>query len=86
VKAGTILEDSAIGLGKWMVAVWMVSNCEDGVSSYEIARTVGVTQKTAWLMLRRIGEAMKGAEAMKLGRKDGGEAGGEFAAGDGGGE
>lgn len=53
-KVGTIFEDSPIPLDKWLVAVWMLSNCRNGVSSYEIARTLGVTQKTGWFMLHRI--------------------------------
>jgi transposase-like protein len=53
-KAGTVFEDSPIALEKWLVAVWMLSNCKNGVSSYEISRTIGVTQKSAWFMLHRI--------------------------------
>jgi transposase-like protein len=53
-KVGTIFEDSPIALEKWIVVVWMLSNCRNGVSSYEIARTIGVTQKSAWFMLHRI--------------------------------
>src|SRR5947209_9360663 len=51
VKVGTVFEDSPIGLDKWLPCVWMVVNCKNGVSSYEIARALGVTQKTAWFML-----------------------------------
>jgi len=58
VKVGTIFEDSPIGLDKWMTAVWMVCNCKNGVSSYEIHRALGITQKSAWFMLHRIREAM----------------------------
>lgn len=58
VKVKTIMEDSAIGLDKWMIAIWMLSNCRNGVSSHELARTVGVTQKTAWFMLHRIRKAL----------------------------
>ena len=54
VKVGTIFEDSAITLGKWLTAVWLISKCKNGVSSYEIGRDIGVTQKTAWFMLQRI--------------------------------
>ena len=54
VKVGTIFEDSAIGLDKWLTAMWMLANCKNGVSSYEIARALGVTQKSAWFMLQRI--------------------------------
>ena len=59
VKVGTIFEDSPIGLDKWFVAVWQVANCKNGVSSYELARALGVTQKTAWFMLHRIRLAMQ---------------------------
>jgi len=54
VKVGTIFEDSAIKLDKWMCAMWMIVNAKNGVSSYEIARSLGVTQKTAWFMMHRI--------------------------------
>ena len=58
VKVGTIFEDSAIGLDKWLAAIWMIANAKNGVSSYEIARGLGVTQKTAWFMMHRIRLAM----------------------------
>src|ERR1700692_389007 len=58
VKVGTIFEDSAVGLDKWLCAMWMLANCKNGVSSYEIARALEVTQKTAWFMLQRIRYAM----------------------------
>jgi hypothetical protein len=54
VKVGSIYEDSALGLDKWLTATWMLTNCKNGVSSYEIARSIGVTQKSAWFMLHRI--------------------------------
>ena len=54
LKVGTIFEDSPIGLDKWLPALWLIANCKNGISSYEIARGVGVTQKTAWLMDHRI--------------------------------
>ena len=54
LKVGTIFEDSPIGLDKWLVAVWLVVNCKNGVSSYEMARSLGVTQKSAWFMNHRI--------------------------------
>jgi hypothetical protein len=60
IKVGTIFEDSPIGLDKWLLAVWMVTNCKNGVSSYEIHRDIGVTQKSAWFMLHRIRLAMQG--------------------------
>ena len=58
-KVGTIFEDSPLGLDKWILATWMITNCKNGVSSYEIARNIGVTQKSAWFMLHRIRLAMK---------------------------
>jgi len=54
IKTGTILEDSPLGLDKWLPVMWMVANCKNGVSSWEIHRALGVTQKTAWFMLHRI--------------------------------
>ena len=54
VKVGTVFEDSPIKLSKWLAAVWLVVNCKNGISSYEIHRALGVTQKTAWFMLHRI--------------------------------
>jgi transposase-like protein len=59
LKVGTIFEDSPITLDKWMCAMWMLANCKNGVSSYEIHRTIGVTQKSAWFMLHRIRQVMK---------------------------
>lgn len=59
VKVGTIFEDSPISLDKWFMALWMVTNCKNGVSSYEIHRELGVTQKTGWFMLHRIRLAME---------------------------
>lgn len=58
-KVGTIFEDSAIPLDKWFVAIWMIANCKNGISSYEMGRSLGVTQKTAWHMNHRIRLAMK---------------------------
>ena len=60
IKVKTIMEDSAIGLDKWMAAFWMLANCRNGVSSHELGRTLGVTQTTAWFMLQRIREVMGG--------------------------
>src|ERR1017187_6480344 len=59
VKLGTIFEDSPISLQKWLPAVWLLTNCKNGVSSWEIHRDLGVTQKTAWFMLHRIRLGMK---------------------------
>ncbi len=59
VKVGTIFEDSPIKLAKWLPAIWLLANCKNGISSYELARALGVTQKTAWFMLHRIRLAMQ---------------------------
>jgi len=59
VKVGTIMEDSAIGLDKWLVAIWMQTNMKNGVSSWEIHRSLGISQKCAWHMLHRIRLAMQ---------------------------
>ncbi|MBZ5535350.1 MAG: IS1595 family transposase [Acidobacteriia bacterium] len=67
VKVGTIFEDSPIGLDKWLVAVWMLTNCKNGISSYEIARGLGVTQKTAWFMMHRIRLALQDNDGGKVG-------------------
>ncbi len=58
-KVGTIMEDSPIGLDKWLPAMWLLANCKNGISSYELARALRVTQKTAWFMLQRIRLAMQ---------------------------
>jgi transposase-like protein len=67
VKVNTIFEDSPISLDKWLVAVWMIANCKNGVSSYEIHRAIGVTQKSAWFMMHRIRLALKVGSFHKLG-------------------
>lgn len=66
VKVGTIFEDSPIGLDKWLTAIWMIANCKNGVSSYEVHREIGVTQKTAWFMMHRIRLAMQTGTFVKL--------------------
>jgi hypothetical protein len=53
-KTGTIMEDSPIGLDKWLTAVWQVVNCKNGISSYEVHRAIGITQKSAWFLDHRI--------------------------------
>jgi transposase-like protein len=60
LKVGTIFEDSAIALDKWLPVMWMLVNCKNGISSWEIHRTIGVTQKTAWFMLQRARLAIPG--------------------------
>jgi transposase-like protein len=67
VKLNTIFEDSAIPLTKWLPAMWLLANCKNGISSYELARDIGVTQKSAWFMLHRIREAVKNRSIKKLG-------------------
>jgi transposase-like protein len=59
LKVGTIFEDSPIGLEKWFPALWLLVNCKNGISSYELARALGVTQKTAWFMLSRLRLALQ---------------------------
>ncbi len=66
IKVGTIFEDSPIGLDKWLPAVWMIVNDKNGISSYELARALGVTQKTGWFMLHRIRLAMQRNSFTKL--------------------
>jgi transposase-like protein len=66
IKVGTIFEDSPVGLDKWLCAMFMIANCKNGVSSYEIARDVHVTQRTAWFMLQRIRHAMHTGTFNKL--------------------
>lgn len=65
-KVGTIFEDSQLGLDKWFVAVWCIANAKNGISSMELSRALGVTQKTAWFMLHRIRLAMKTKSFRKL--------------------
>ena len=66
VKMGTVFEDSPISLDKWLAAIWMIANCKNGISSYEIHREIGVTQKTAWFMLHRIRLAMQTGSFQKF--------------------
>lgn len=72
VKVGTIFEDSPLGLEKWLAAMWLLVNCKNGISSYEVARDLGVSQKSAWHMMHRIRLAVQSGSLMKLGG-DGGE-------------
>src|SRR5687767_11720992 len=67
VKVGTIFEDSPLGLDKWLPALWMIANAKNGISSYEVHRALGVTQKTAWFMMHRIRLAMQTESFAKLG-------------------
>jgi transposase-like protein len=67
LKVGTIFEDSPIPLDKWLPAVWLLVNCKNGISSYEIHRALGVTQKSAWFMMHRIRLAMQTKSFLKMG-------------------
>ena len=67
IKVGAIFEDSPISLTKWFPCVWMIVSAKNGISSYEIHRALGVTQKTAWFMLHRIRLAMQSGSFLKMG-------------------
>src|SRR5262245_13721830 len=58
-KVGTIFQDSPINLSKWFVAIWLISSAKNGISSYELAKAIGITQKSAWFVLHRIRLAMR---------------------------
>ena len=66
LKVGTIFEDSPLGLDKWLTAIWLIANAKNGISSYEIHRALGITQKTAWFVLHRIRLAMQQGSIDKL--------------------
>ena len=79
VKVGTIFEDSPIGLDKWLAATWMLTNCKNGISSYDVGRALRVTQKSAWFMMHRVrlalhdesfGEKLRGEVEAGTGTKD----------------
>jgi transposase-like protein len=73
VKRGSIFEDSPISLTKWLPTMWLLVNCKNGVSSYEVSRDLAVTQKTAWFMLQRLRLVLKATNAdTKFGSTDGG--------------
>lgn len=67
VKLGTIFEDSPLGLDKWLPALWMLVNCKNGISSYEVGRGLGISQKSAWFMLHRLRLALSKGSLMKMG-------------------
>jgi transposase-like protein len=71
LKVGTVFEDSPIPLEKWLPAVWLIVSCKNGISSYEIAGALGVTQKSAWFMMHRIRKAMQSGSFQKLGGNGG---------------
>jgi transposase-like protein len=66
LKVGTIFEDSPLGLDKWLPAVWLICNCKNGISSYELSRDLDITQKSTWFMLHRIRLAMQTGTFKKL--------------------
>lgn len=66
VKVGSIMEDSALGLDKWLIAMWLIGNARNGISSYELARDLKIGQKAAWFVLHRIRLAMQGEDGGKL--------------------
>jgi transposase-like protein len=66
LKVGTIMEDSALGIDKWLTAMWLIVNCRNGISSCEIARDLGITQKSAWHMAHRIRFALHHGSFEKL--------------------
>jgi transposase-like protein len=66
LKTGTVMEDSPISLDKWMIAIWLVLNCKNGISSYEVARALGMTQKSAWHLMHRVRYILHGAPEGKL--------------------
>jgi transposase-like protein len=67
VKLGTIFEDSPIALDKWLTAMWLLASCKNGISSYEVGRAIGVTQRSAWFMMHRIRTAVQESSLVKLG-------------------
>ena len=71
VKLGTIFEDSPIGLDKWLVALWMLVNCRNGISSYEVGRSLGITQKSAWFVMHRLRLALREGIVAKFGGPNG---------------
>jgi transposase-like protein len=70
VKLGTIFEDSPLSLDKWLCALWMLVNDKNGISSYEVSRALGLTQKSAWFMLHRLRLALRSGSMEKLGGPD----------------
>src|SRR3984957_16680521 len=66
LKTGTVMEDSPIGVDKWLTAMWQIVNCKNGISSYEVHGAIGITQKSAWFMDHRIRLAFYGGQLGKL--------------------
>jgi len=67
LKVGTVFEDSPLPLSKWLPALWLLTNCKNGISSYELGRALGVTQKSAWFMLHRLRLALQSKRGGKIG-------------------
>jgi transposase-like protein len=66
VKLGTIFEDSPVSLDKWLIALWMLVNCRNGISSYEVSRSLGLTQKSAWFVMHRLRLALRSGSVAKF--------------------
>jgi len=66
LKVGTIMEDSPLGLDKWLPAMWLIANAKNGISSWELHRALGITQKTAWFLLSRVRLAMQDQSVNKI--------------------
>lgn len=66
IKIGTVMEDSPLGLDKWLIAIWLIANAKNGISSWELHRSLGITQKSAWFLLHRIRLAMQNGSLEKL--------------------
>ncbi len=67
LKVGTVFEDSPLPLQKWLPALWLLTNCKSGISSYQLGRALGITQKSAWFMLHRLRLALQGKDSGKIG-------------------
>ena len=72
VKVNSIFEDSPISLTKWLPALWLLVNCKNGISSYELAKDLGISQKSSWFVLHRLRLALEAKSILKMGGKKGG--------------
>ncbi len=72
LKTGTVFEESPIGLDKWLTALWLIVNSKNGISSWEVSRSIGVTQKSAWFMMHRLREVLEPQHTDKMGGPEGG--------------
>jgi transposase-like protein len=66
VKVGTIFEDSPLSMDKWLAALWMLVNCKNGISSYEVGRNLGITQKSSWFVVHRLRLALQEQSLVKV--------------------